>query len=491
MRSKKGRRLAALLAALALFVAAMAGCSDTDLGFFKLIKEVSELESFTVSADIEVEYDENVLNSFYYYYYDDEEGSAIKVKLGIVGEVVYSPPLDTYLNLKVKYGINSNDMPHEANIRLFNGVYYMPVEDYVDLHVELLRLGDYSDKMCRAVKTAATKETGECDYVILGDDAYLYQWLSFTGLSMYMDEIIAEEKEITELLTNTIMRLFSGLSTGMTKAVPDGYAMEVTPEKAVDFYSSVFKYISQNKPAIRKGMVEFFESLPEAEEEIIDYFLDEIEYYTPSKWDSDYAKLLLRGSSLNAQVTKNGDRYTQDADLKLRFKDEPLLSFAGSSGIMAKDDINQEAPTLDNPISLEDIDTILERAERRINYVNTMTISWRSWYFYDVDDGFNWIGVDVDYLEGYAWHYMDCINDYGTLFVPLREVCGWLGIEVGWDAAEKKAFATKDGQRVDIEGQLYAGTMFVKIREFEKLGFYVAYEYDSEWEQHTVTLRRK
>lgn len=560
MNKEKWKKTMALLVALALLTAAATGCNANDLGFFKLAKEVSELESFTVSANYEVEYDESAMYSYYYYYGDED--SAIKLKLGVTGEVVYSPPLDTYLNLKVKYGINSKDMPNEANIRLYNGVYYMPVKDYVNLRIELIKLDGYSDKMCTAIRNAAMRETGEYDYVILGDDAYLYQWLSFSGLSLYMDDIIAEEKEITDLLITTVTELFSGMSSGMTKAVQGGYAIEVTPEKAVDFYSDIFKYISQNKSQIRKGMIKFFENLPKAEEDILeeiieeinsgdregeapdseyqndeyqngqyqndeyqgdeyqddeypydeyqddefdwysyytsteyytdmlDYYLDDIDEIAPSKWDKDYAKLLLRGSSLNAQITKNGDKYSQSANLKLLYKDEPLLSLVGSSNATLTDDIVQEAVPMDNPISIEDLDTIIERAERRINYVKSLEMSWWSWYSHD-DDGLGWIGVDIEYLEGSDWNYIDCINDFGTMYVPLREVCGWLGIEVGWDSDTKTAYAVYGGQKVEIEGRLYSSTTFVKIREFDKLGYAVGYTYDSEWGRHTVTLKRK
>ena len=61
------------------------------------------------------------------------------------------------------------------------------------------------------------------------------------------------------------------------------------------------------------------------------------------------------------------------------------------------------------------------------------------------------------------------------MYLPLRAICESMGCDVRWDDAEKKAYVTKNGTEVYMEGVLRNDRTYIKIRDFEKLGFMVDY----------------
>jgi|GEM_PF-2705584 len=498
--SGKIGRLAAVMAGIMLLAAFMSGCGAADVGAVKMYMEAADLKSYVVSGDVDMEVNPYAMD---YYYYDDYEKSSVRVKLNISGEVVNNRFDDLYLNLKIKYGINSNNMGHEANLRLFNNVLYMPVGDYIDLYIETackLENG-YSDKMCESLRSAFLKAAGDHDYVILGDTSELYQWAAFSGLSMYYDETMAEEKKAEDLIFNSVTSMFSGFETGFAKSVPGGFAIEVTPEKAVDFYENLIKYISDNKSRIAKAAAKLYQDLYGADEvfagyapteEDILYGLDDIGYYSLSDWDKEYAKLLFKGSGLNASITKQGGAYAGNADLKLNYRGENMMTLKGSLTQTIKTDIAQATvPTL-NPVSEEEITAMIDKTEREINYAKKMEISWRNWSYYP-DDNTLWTNVNIEFAEGSASSYFDCLNEAGTVYLPMRETLEWFNEEVGWDGADKKAYVARGDQRIYLEGQQQYGVTYVKARELEKLGYKVNYTYEKDdwgYGSHLITITR-
>ena len=470
------RLLAALTAAL-LTITAFTGCNATDAGFAALCMEAANLKSFEVSGDFEME-----VNPYAIYYYDDDENQAIKLRLSFSGEAEWSDYDDVYFDLNVRYGFNSKDMPFSANIRLYNNVCYMPVKDYIDLYIEMSRLSGTSDKMCESFKAAFLKEMGEYDYIIVEDIPEMYQEAIFS---------------------ETVMEMFSGLNTGMTGAVPGGYSLEITTEKAVDFYERFINYVSENRDAIYKGALKLAEELQKFDEygimedledrEAFDEFIDDMVHYaSPSDWDKEYVKLLFRGSYLKTRVTKHGKSYAQDLDMNLCFRGEQLMSAKGNVTVTVKDDIKQEAASTINPILIEDLGDQMNRIERRINYVTKAVIKWGNYsyrYYYDDDRNMRNVYVDIERVEGGDWHFAECIDDFGTIYLPMRQICEWFGEEVAWDGAAKKAYVVRGDEKIEMTGRLENSTTFVKVRDFEKLGYKVEYEYDSEdYYEHRVTI---
>ena len=494
------KKKTAIIIALILSVSMLAGCGGSDLGFVSLYKETADLTSYTISADMEFEYDEYAT---YGYYYGSNDPAPLSVKLKVSGDVVITRFDDIYLNLLINYGINAKSTTHKANLLMYNNVVYMPVGDYIDYCMEAVYKleAKYSDNLLSKIKQAFIKEFAGYDYVILTDTSELYQMAAFSGMGFYFDELMEDQKKQEELLFTAIKDMFSGLSTGMTKAVPGGYALEVTPEKAVDFYDNLIKYISKNKKTIAKRAVKLYKDLYSDNEEMAEFIPEEeemleylgwIDSLEMSAWDKDYAKLLFRDSYANAQITKQGNVYSQKIDTKIFHRGKQAFTLKYAANQTVKTDIKEEQLLSEDLISMNDIDRAMERIDSAINYVKSMEITWWNWS-YDDEGGYIWARVGIERLEGRSSTYIDMINESGTVYLPMRQILVPLGEEVEWDKDAKKAYVARGEEKIYMEGLLRENTTYVKVRDLEKLGYKVNYEYEKDdwgYGNHKITIKR-
>ena len=74
----------------------------------------------------------------------------------------------------------------------------------------------------------------------------------------------------------------------------------------------------------------------------------------------------------------------------------------------------------------------------------------------------------------------DFHNIYGSMYLPMRKICERLGEIVDWDPVLGRAYVVRGEEKIDMTGKLINGTTFIKIRDFEKLGYLVDYYVDEE-----------
>ncbi|MFA7079190.1 MAG: copper amine oxidase N-terminal domain-containing protein, partial [Syntrophomonas sp.] len=60
-------------------------------------------------------------------------------------------------------------------------------------------------------------------------------------------------------------------------------------------------------------------------------------------------------------------------------------------------------------------------------------------------------------------------------YLPLRLTGESLGEEVGWDQASHQAYVMQNGQRINMNGIIVNSRTYIKIRDFEQLGFKVGW----------------
>jgi hypothetical protein len=61
----------------------------------------------------------------------------------------------------------------------------------------------------------------------------------------------------------------------------------------------------------------------------------------------------------------------------------------------------------------------------------------------------------------------------GRIYLPVRTVGNAMNENVGWDPVAKQAYVIKDGKTINLASSIFDGSAFVKIRDFEKLGYTV------------------
>jgi len=201
--------------------------------------------------------------------------------------------------------------------------------------------------------------------------------------------------------------------------------------------------------------------------------------------------LLFRGSKLNYQLTKQGDRYSEAVDVDINFRGSRLFTANGVFRYTVDDNIARTPLDTLNPILIDDITDMFNKAEREVNYVTRADLSWWNWRSGrgEETDHMVWTNVRFEFVEGRGWDNMNCFNEYGALYVPLRRMADWLGEEVVWDSEERKAYVVRGGDRIEMDGKVIHGATYVMVREFEKLGYTVEYNLE-EWGSHIVTISR-
>lgn len=70
----------------------------------------------------------------------------------------------------------------------------------------------------------------------------------------------------------------------------------------------------------------------------------------------------------------------------------------------------------------------------------------------------------------------------GRTYLPLRMVGESLGETVDWDQATHQAYVLQNGQRINMTGIIVNSRTYIKMRDFEQLGFSV------EWNEHTRSV---
>lgn len=69
---------------------------------------------------------------------------------------------------------------------------------------------------------------------------------------------------------------------------------------------------------------------------------------------------------------------------------------------------------------------------------------------------------------------MNAIDGYN--YLPMRQLAELFGEQVEWDQTAQKAYVVRDGVKTEMVGFVENGVTYVKLREFEKLGFTVNYD---------------
>ena len=77
----------------------------------------------------------------------------------------------------------------------------------------------------------------------------------------------------------------------------------------------------------------------------------------------------------------------------------------------------------------------------------------------------NYDNIDVDFGE------IDLIIIDGRSYLPLRFVGEKFGETVGWEYQSKTAYIQRGDVRITMEGFIKDDKTFIKVRDFEKLGY--------------------
>ena len=247
-------------------------------------------------------------------------------------------------------------------------------------------------------------------------------------------------------------------------------------------FEKVYADNEEMKQAIGEALAEG--QTKEGEQDFYDY-LDSMvsDYNEMSEFDKELAVLSFKGSYLNSTIEKQGDVYTHEFGAQLVYKDKKAFTADGSL-TFEKKSVEKKKADAKNPVSAQDVSLITEKTIKKTNPATEMTVSW--WNGADYD----WTWLDITRVEGRSFESTDRYMEDNSMYLPMRAVCEWFGEDVAWDASARKAYVIRDGQKTDMTGKIIDSLTYIKIRDFEKLGYTVDYSYDSECKEHTVIIKK-
>ncbi len=524
------KRKIAVVLCLAMMTLSLIGCSQAELAYLEMARQLSS-ESYKASGTVTAEIDFDALSALaektsaklaelnpYSYLYDSEFESELAFA-GLEGTKKIELHYEMLADMKEGMAFQADfDVELDGKAYPLGDLYYDAIEGlYVSKDLLLGFYDFYKDAVpalwdsyfySQEYRTELLKAFGEREYVYIG---YYGDWLldemEFeTMMDFSFDEYIYDEAY--KFLTTA----FSGFSTGTVSSISGGYSISLDGKQAKKLAVDVLQYAIDNLEKIVKAYMEYSFKIMEAsgfldEDEIAEskeYFEEmlgpRMQIMTASSLagarqaiiSADRAGYLdfLNGLKYHSTLRKQGNTYRQQEEISLKDGRTAVFSLTSESTLTI------QAVEIDLPVSIifaEDVEEAVTALENKYNPVSSAVISW--WtpgWDGSLDEAF--IEYEREKESPFSSQLDIRIEPYlikeGRIYVPLRNISEAFGEKVEWDANARKAYVVRDGAQIDMTGILEGGQTFIKVRDFEKLGYKVGYEYDAEWEMHIATISR-
>lgn len=496
------KKLAALLCGV-MCVGAFTGCSDTELAYLKMSKDMMDtMAACRVEGSMEADVDLDALQDFIAdiaaasgseadpLLYNGEELSGKKTVDIDYDMHMNIDTLEYDMSFEVEYEGKKYDlgtMYYSLNKGIFvtadtlMGVYQMAgdlMEGYEDHYV-------MSDAFAKDFKQMLAEEK----YIELISVQDLTGW--DTGAAMpemdYGDLYDAAFKFYEDVL--------KGFETDMVKAVDGGYEIQADGREAAELLVNLLYFIAENPEQVLDATEAYMMSVVEqvpvgtaeeaaaAEQEMAALFAEARASQADFVAAAEQFAIILEGLLADASVGMVLDSFSYEADVKkvgdgFVTTGAYVVSNDGKEVCSLKETSTMKKYTAaltfpQSGMTVEELEEKMEALENKYNPVTGVSVTW-GWE----PEGreatvYTMRAEEVIFGGGTEW--TDLVIQEGRAYLPLRLIAESLGEEVGWDKSTKTPYVMQDGQRVDMKGLLQDSKAFVGVRDFEKLGYTVTY----------------
>lgn len=304
---------------------------------------------------------------------------------------------------------------------------------------------------------------------------------------------IDKSVELADEFIETIKTAFKDFSFDAITEKDNGYELVLEPEDLTSIYVRLVKYIINNIDHIASTLTDKFNSMDDAQmgllselygseiekDELIsgiDDFKEEVKATTPEELEEiendvyfgeDFKNI--EGSHFKYYVGKTDEgNYESTTDLLIHYADgytsELYANIAITSEMKALDNYSLVVPL--NFTTVEELEDII---------YSTVPVKANK-----VKMNLNTKNAGIKYNNGNEKNIeFQYINRDGYNYLPLKTVGESLGEEVVWDDTKKEAYVIVDGERIVMKGIIRDGRTYVKVRDFEKLG------YEIDWNENS------
>ncbi|QHI71393.1 stalk domain-containing protein [Aminipila terrae] len=491
------------------------GCSSNELGYLDLCKEMSNIKSCQFSGTAEIYYDADAIKEFIAKYAEDEyltedlekDFSKFTGKKKI--ELLYSGSGETSdtegkYELDIKARIDGREGKlGKLYISSTEGIY---IERDMLINLYQLSRDLFTDyKNSYFYSTAYEKELRNA----LGTSEYIQLFNPEDALELEdessFDSSVYNSADFTNKTMEFIKDIFKGYTSGTVTSIPGGYSVSADGDRLIQIASECLGYMGSNIDDIINSFLEFtsymekLQGIESDEENMKISDADRAEMagqiaaiktqldYMHKKGELDFIKPF----SYNQTVKKSGNVYTCEQNLSMNTNSKDLF-YIKSKSTMESKKVDMKFPVQGTDISA--ISQNISKLEDKYNPVKKVEISWEK-SRETAEDGYDYCDIyytrksasPLSQEKDYDWGEYQNLNK--QMYVPLRQICEYFGEEVGWDNQNKIAYVVRDGKKIKINGIYDTETVFVKARDFEKLGYKVNYN-GSNPDTHLVTIEK-
>ncbi len=480
------KRMLAIAVTVMMMIAVLAGCTTTDIGMLNFYSEITSVKSAEVSGTVDLTMDQKAIKEYitslggdFSSIPFDEIDLGNKMSLSFTGKLDYNNKLGVDLNL--------NATIKDKNISLGNLILqgdkgiYISKEYFLGIMDIIFMFDPEMSEYAYTVKNAANQVLGDAKYIQIADVSDMAQM----GTAYIDQQYVLGQKEI-DFLSNA----FKNYSPGCVTQVANGYKTSLTLEQLFNVCKGSIEYIVNNNDEfiaalttyINSGSMEKYGLDKETSAELISMIkenkmllisqLNTLKGYVDTIMVSDEFKDFAQ-SSYTTTTTKVGGAYNTVENVNVILKGKSLLKIDGvSKTIPAKVTVNGPAGTV---VSLEDFVTSWEKKLSAENPIVKAEIVWDKYDTMAMVQYSRKADLSVfggnDSNEDIPYKIVS-----GSIYLPLRSIGEAFGEEVGWDNKAKKAYIVRDGKNIEMQGMVADGKTFIKIRDFEKLGYKVDYK---------------
>lgn len=473
----------ALLCAVLLLVG-LTGCSTAEIGYLNLVKEMNGLKVYESTGSLAIDLNQLPVGS------GGEDARDLAVLQEMLG------------NLNLSYDIKT-----DVEKGIIDSTFYLTDRSTGEKEELFSMLGSGStiyfkiDRLISFLKSFGDSQLnsqldelfGSCVYLKI-DGRELARELQQENAGQPLPPTLfdlsatRQQAAVFQQFCDGLQSVFSGYETGMVTAGNGRYTITIDQDaiqrNLEGFLTYSVNHIDEVAPLLKnlisgmqsQGMPVYSNSSSQLNPLVAidlmaadvaanrDRYLAQIEEL--SQLASAGLAKVDNGSRISMTLEKQGSSTyceTLNCDLKLKDPDtsESMLDLSLNSFSIAKTiaPFSINVPT-SGVVSLTDLVSRMSR---------TMEVATRE-NRYTLSQGLNQSNGSIEV------HNID-----GRIYLPLRQVADSFGEDVGWDPATCRAYVIRNGQAIEMTGIIIDDRTFVRVRDFEKLGYVIG------WNQDTAT----
>lgn len=464
-----------LLFSLGIF----AGCSSAELGFYNTLKSAATMDG-SVKTDTTIKVAITSDDPSWKETVGEEVASALEDMNIIYTVKANLDNMSEEIDMTVKVGKVEK---HIGSMKLVDGMLYVNVKDMLAFLEESL-----PQQSIDALEAA-----------MQGND-----WISFDFMATFdpsgilPENYLQEARSIVNLYYNFMDQFFvkgyKNYSAGMVTRVGSGYQFTMTDADLVKFIRSSGKYTVNNIQEIGNALKVFIAGTSDAEKELIfgtngisasdvdDLIMEVLESKGELNESIDELADLLEtdflpmiaGSKCEMTIEGTSKGYKDRVTLSLVLNDED-----GNNMVNIFVDCQENIEKIAN-LSIQAPENAIDWnvVKKGLPTNKDIRIFDDKSYFVTEEIDLTVTSIPCDSKFGYMTNWLE--KD-GYRYYPLRQIGEALGHEVGWSEAGQTAYVVNEnGARVSFSGIEQNGTMYIKIRDFEKIGYTVEWDEDSQ-----------